>query len=200
MDKARLEQLILGAEEQYCRDALSLLFAAHSAPVFDTAKAIEHEVAAFHTLTKLGFLSAHPDEYELVMVLRITNSKARSLLYQVGLRRLETPESIDAALRILLSEPRVMKDGSNICIEVPDPLLMDCLRQRIRKLGFISNGSLSGFVAKISPQALADLISNEDQSKIKKKLRQHRVSSDDLAELCLRRSWRARQACRWSSR
>lgn len=187
MDKHRLEQLISGAEEQCCREALSLVLAAHSAPVFGAAKAIEHEVAAFHALTKLGFLSEHPDEYELVMVLRITKSKARSLLYQVGLRRLETPESIDAALRILLSEPCVMKDRENIFIEVPDPLLMDCLRQRMRKLGFISDGSFSGSVAKIPSRALAaliaDLIPDDERSKVKKQLRGQGVPGDDLAGL-----------------
>lgn len=187
MNKQGVEESIQTASEHCCREALSLLLGVHASPVFGAAKAVEHEVAAFLALQKLGFLSERPDEYELVMALRITKAKARSLLYQVGLRRLQTPEQVDAALRALLSEPRVMKEGDTLFIEVPDPLMMDCLRQRIRKLGFFSDGSFSGSVAKVSSRALAaliaELIPKENRTAVNKQLRQHGVSGDDLPGL-----------------
>ena len=92
------------------------------------------------------------------MALRVTKVKARSLLYQVALRTKTNPAEIDAALRQLLSQPRVAKYGDKVFIEVADPLLMDQLRQRIRQLNFISDGSFSGSIAKLPIAALSALI------------------------------------------
>lgn len=92
------------------------------------------------------------------MALRVTNAKARSLLYQVALRRTLSKEETDAALRQLLSQPRVIKEGDKVIIEVADPLLMDRLRQRVRQLNYISDGSFSGSLAKLPVPALSALI------------------------------------------
>lgn len=168
-------------------EVLELLLSAHALPVFGAAKAIEHEVAAFLALQRLGLLAEQPDEYELVMTLRITKAKARNLLYQVALRRRQGRSETNAALRLLLSQPRVAKDGDKILIEVPDPLLMDSLRQRVRQLGFISDGSFSGSIAKVPTAALAalvtDLIPSADQTAIKDKLRAQGIQGDDLASM-----------------
>ena len=77
------------------------------------------------------------------MALRITKAKARSLLYQVALRRSLGKEEIDTALRHPISQPRVIKEGDKVIIEVADPLLMDRLRQRVRQLNHVSDGRLS---------------------------------------------------------
>ena len=88
------------------------------------------------------------------MKLRVTKAKARSLLYQVALRRNHIAEDANDALRSLLTQPRVMKEGDKVFIEVVDPLHMDSLGQQIRELNYISDGSFSGSIAKISVDAL----------------------------------------------
>ena len=152
MDSRAIKELITKADASTCAEALTDLLVPHTAPVFGAAKVVEHEVAAFRALQRLGFLPAQPDEYDLVMLLRVTKAKARSLLYQVALRRRLSSEEIDAAVRELLTQPRVSKEGDKVMIEVADPLLMDCLRQRVRQLSFISDGSFSGSLAKLSSQ------------------------------------------------
>jgi hypothetical protein len=136
-------------------------------------------------MQRLGAISSDPDEYDLVMSLRITRAKGRSLLYQLALRSGFSQADIHSALWRLLSAPIVFKEGDKILIEVDDPLLMDCLRQKLRQLGFISIGSFSGSLAKISILALAalinDLLSREQQSEAQRGLRAQGVPGDNLA-------------------
>ena len=174
MNRTEIKELIAKADSSDRAEVLTELLAPHSAPVFGAAKVVEHEVAAFLASQRLGYLPAQPDEYDLVLLLRVTKAKARSLLYQVALRRKLNSAEIDAALRQLLSQPRVTKEGDKVMIEVADPLLMDCLRQRVRQLSFISDRSFSGSLAKLSVPALSalieDLVPNKQRSAIHKKL------------------------------
>lgn len=68
------------------RESLRIIFRAHASPIFGPARLIEHEIAALRVLHHLQCLPAQPDEYELVMTLRVTRTRARSLLYQESLR------------------------------------------------------------------------------------------------------------------
>jgi hypothetical protein len=187
MDKGFLFTAIKDSDEKVCKDCLCLLLSAHAAPVFGAAKPIEHEVAAFRALQSIGVLSPRPDEYELVTVLRVTKPKARALLYQVALRSMPTASSVDDQLRALLIRPTVLKDGDAVLIEVPDPFQMDMLRQRVRQLGYLSDGSFSGSIARIPFRALsalvADLIPENAQADVKKALRDQGIPGPDLTAL-----------------
>jgi len=134
------------------------MFEPHANPVFGAPKMVKHEVAAINALRLLGYLSHNPDEFELVEKLRVTKSKARALLYQVALRKESTDKNELDELREVLTNPRIAVDGEFYLIEVPQPLTMDRLRHRIRRLGFLSDGSFSGSVARIKRPALAALI------------------------------------------
>lgn len=183
------EQFLENQDKQALRDALLCLLKAHASPVFGAAKQIEHEVAAIKALQRLCAISAEPDEYELVMKLRITKAKARTLLYQAALRKENSPEDIDSALRSLLSAPRVWKDGDMVLVEVPQPFLMDNLRHRLRQLGFITDGSFSGSIARVPLPAIAalvaDLIPRERQKEIQKSLHRQGIPGSDLQSLII---------------
>jgi hypothetical protein len=187
MNKEFLSTAINDADEKVCKDCLSLLLSAHAAPVFGAAKPIEHEVAAFRALQSIGVLSPKPDGYELVTVLRVTKPKARALLYQVALRSMATRSPVDDQIRELLTRPTVLKDGETVLIEVPDPLEMDMLRQRVRQLGYLSDGSFSGSIARIPARAvsalIADLIPENAQADVKKALRDQGIHGVDLTVL-----------------
>ena len=92
-----------------------------------------------------------------------------------------------AALRKLLGLLRAIKDGHHILIEMSDQLLMEWLRQRVRQLGFLSDGSFSGAIAKIPGRALAaliaDLVPVAEQASIKARLRATGVSGDDFQSM-----------------
>jgi len=176
MTTNKLEQLIHAAPPDVVAKALSILFAPHSNPVFGASKTVEHEVAAINAMSLLGYLGQNPDEFELVEKLRVTKSKARSLLYQVALRQKSSTESELEELRRILTNPRIAIDGEFYLIEVPQPLTMDRLRHRVRQLGYLTDGSFAGSVARIKRPALAalieDLVPDSKRAEIIKGLRQ----------------------------
>ena len=154
----KLNQLVESASPEKVRQALALTFSPHANPVFGASKSVEHEVAAFNAMKLLGYLSDSPDEFELVEKLRVTKSKARALLYQVALRVDSSAENEADELRAILTNPRIAVDGDFYLIEVPQPLAMYRLRHRVRQLGFLSDGSFSGSVARLKQPALTVLV------------------------------------------
>lgn len=176
--------LLANKSEAQLKAALEHLLAAHTLPVFGAAKQVEHEVAALRALKMLGALPDNADEYTLVTTLRITKSKARNLLYQDALRTLTSPQQIDDALRALVMQPTDL-----ILLEVPQPFLMDALRHRIRQLGFLSDGSFAGSIARLPQRALAtlieDLVPPAESISVAARLRRHGIEGDDLQSLLL---------------
>jgi SOS response regulatory protein OraA/RecX len=182
----KFNELITVASPENMAKALTLLFAPHASPVFGASKTIEHEVAALDALKLLGYLTQNSDEFELVEKLRVTKSKARSLLYQSALRKNSNTDTVEQELRAILTNPRLAAEGDFYLIEVPQPLTMDRLRHRIRQLGFLSDGSFSGSIARIKRPALAALISSlipetEQQIVIKELIRAGYQGTDTQA-------------------
>lgn len=187
MINQKLITLVAGSCEADLRKALSFLFMPHANPVFGASKAVEHEVAAINALKLLGYLSSYPDEFELVEKLRVTKSKARALLYQTALREASDPLVAEQELRAILMNPLIAVDGDIYLIEAPQPLTMDRLRQRVRQLGYLSDGSFSGSVARIKRQALAALIESlipkENQTEVINKLTAKGYQGSDVRAL-----------------
>ncbi len=177
-------QHIEQASEEKLREALKILLKPHATPVFGAAKAIEHEVAALSALKILEFIDASSDDFTLVEKLRITKSKARSLLYQAALREESDECSNEELLRKALSNPRIVKEGKFYLLEISDPLTMDRLRKKVRDYGFLSDGSFSGSIAKVPENALLklveDLIPHELKKTIQKQLVQAGMSDRSL--------------------
>lgn len=161
----------------------------HFRPVFGAAKQTEHEVAALRALKLLNAVSASADEYELVTKLRVTKTKARALMYQDALRSAITQDQLDLEIKELLIKPTVTRVGEMVLIEVPQPLLMDALRQKVRKLGYLSDGSFSGSVARLPLKALAALIiayiPDSEKLKVEKQLRKNGIEGEGLQGVLL---------------
>ncbi len=143
-------------DKDHLINIINILLEKHSSPVFGAAKQIEHEIAAIKVLKLLNYLDNNADEYDYVDKLKVTRAKARSLMYQEALReRID----FDEELKKVLQNPTIQKDSKGMyLIEVSHPLLMDKLRKKVRDLGFISDESFSGSLAKISSEALISLI------------------------------------------
>jgi len=149
----KLNQLVEDASPGSCHHVRATC--QHS---FAASKSNERDVAALNAMKLLGYLSDKPDEFELVKKLRVTKSKARSLLYQVALRSESSTENEADELRAILTNLRIIVAGDFYLIEVTQPMTMDRLRHRVRLLGFLSDGSFSGSVARIKRPALAALV------------------------------------------
>lgn len=154
----RYRHAIDAVSPEVLRDALSMLLAPHASPVFGAAKTIDHEVAAFNALKKLGYLAQDADEFDLVQKLRVTRTKARSLLYQAALRTERSDDQNTAALKRILCEHEIAVDGKYFVVEIPDPLLLEDVRRRVRRAKAISDKSFSGSIARLTDRALAHLL------------------------------------------
>ena len=168
---------ISNASADQLREALQLMLRPHAAPVFGAAKTVEHEVAALNALKALHYIEPGADEFDLVEKLRITKSKARSLLYQAALRADAGEVMVNDALRKALETTQVVREGALYLIEVPDPLTMDRLRKRIRNYGFVSDGTFSGSIAKIPEGALIKLVEELIPDEHKTKINKHLIKS-----------------------
>ena len=182
-----IDRKIDTASNALVRQALKHLLAPHFQPVFGAAKPIEHEVAALRALKLLEVIPPEADEYELVRSLRVTKAKARALMYQDALRRTMTEQQIASALKVSLKSARAAKDGAMILVEVPEPFLMDVMRSKVRSLGFLTDGSFSGSVARMPREALSglivDLIPKNERSQVAEQLHNQGIEGDDLRGL-----------------
>ncbi len=134
------------------RDAFVELILAYSNPAFGTLSKREFDIWLFMKLQELGVIAQEPEIYELVRDLKITRSKARNLLYEAKLRS-STDAKLEEELKALLKRPVFMKEGDKIALEIGNPFLTDHLRNQLKKLGHISDGSFSPELIKLSTDA-----------------------------------------------
>lgn len=164
-------KLIIGdLNEEQCKDVLAALLERYLTPAFGALPKLEVELMVLESFVQLGAINTDPQTYELVSKLKVTRAKARKLIYERELRRL-TQEDLDARVKELLMAPLVDKKGDQFILEVDNPLLSDHLRDIIQKLGYITDGSFSPSLVKLSIDAFAALLEDnlsEDPEKVKK--------------------------------
>ena len=133
-------------------------------PAFGSLPKREIDLIFLDTLQSIGALSQEPSLYELVTKLRITRTKARSLLYDQELRQVNDDELHTKAIQVL-TKPLLFKDGEAIKLEVENPLISDHIRYMFQNIGAATDGSFSSSLIKISANAYIKLIEvqlNED--------------------------------------
>lgn len=118
-------------------------------------------------------LGKNPDQYSMLSSLRITRSKARNLLYESKLRQ---SVNLDDELIALLKEPILIKNDDKVCLEVDNPLLIDHIKHELRDLKFITDGSFSPDLVKLSPQAYKTLLNKKFNRISKKELKKALVA------------------------
>jgi hypothetical protein len=125
--------LLKSKEQSVLADSLSTLLSNLCNPVLGASKSIEYEIAVINCLQSLGLLNENLDEYDLVINLKITKTKARNLIYQKSLR--ESSDEIfdfDQSLIDLLCNTRIIREGKWYVIEVPNPFIMDLLKNKVK--------------------------------------------------------------------
>lgn len=160
----RLDDHLRLAPAETLRHALAELLAPTLGATFAAGRTADHELAALQALQTLGVLPENPSEYDLVMRLRVTRAKARALLYRLRLAALEGVEELDDRVRDVVARPTVERVGSSTSgrvewvLDVPDPLVTDRIRQLAREAGFVTDGSFSPSLVKLSLRAYAKLV------------------------------------------
>ena len=124
-------------------------------------------------LEDIGYIKRNPTLYQLVQKLRVTRSKARNLIYDQELRRLDTNQ-LDARVKNAILNPIIQKDGELFLLEIENPLVADHLRSKVQELGYLTDSSFSPSVVKIPLRAVVavieDYIPKDERKSVRKTL------------------------------
>lgn len=151
------------------KKALTDFLIQFTTPAFGALPKREVELAVFNLLTELGLVSNDASIYELMTDLRITRSKASTLLFDRDVRHLRAdPTRLDAAVQKALTETRFVKDGDYFVLEVENPLVLAHLKHKLRSLHHLSDSSFNASLVRMTSDAAADLIADllSDEQKI----------------------------------
>lgn len=152
-----IKEAIASADEATCREALEYILSEFSRPAFGALPKREIELLMLECLVKIGYLDSEPSLYQIIQLLRVSRSKSRSLIYERDLRRLGGAE-LDCLLKLSLTRPYILKQGETFCLEIENPLIIDHLKNKLRKLGFATDGSFSPSLVRLSADAFNALV------------------------------------------
>ena len=152
----RLENM--SADE--AKDSLKKLIGDYIKPAFGSLPKREIDLLMFGLLLEVGVVSKESSMFELMKDLRITRAKAQSLVYDLQVRSGErTPDDLDKETKATLGKAKVSKDGGYFVVEIEDPLLQGHIRERVRKLGHVSDTSFNSSIIRLSLAAFSELAS-----------------------------------------
>ncbi len=153
----KIKNHTLKTDAKLCQKVLAELLESYLDPAFGALPKKEVDLMMVQAMEKLGFVSETPSLYELVTQLRVTRAKARNLIYDMELRRLDTAD-LDTRVKEALKHPLLQKQGELFALEIENPLVIDHLRAKLQTLGHASDGSFSPSLVKISLGAVASLL------------------------------------------
>lgn len=192
-DTKTLPSFLAAAMEKASKEELSAALQVVLAPYFLTtfraARAQDHEVAAIRAMQTLGALGPGEDEHDWMLRLRVTRAKARNLVYQVHLHQLQDEAVLDDEVRRVMAKPIIEKGRSgqrdtHWVLDIPNPLVMERIRQRVRWTGFVSDGSFSPSIVKLPVNAYAavaaELVPKDEQKNLLSNARKLAHDSEKL--------------------
>ena len=155
-----------GVDSKEVKRVFKELITAYMNPAYGSMSKRDFDILLFMKLQDLKIIEKDPDLYDIVSNLKVTRAKARNLLYEAKMRN----SSEDKELKELLSTPIFFKGNDKIAIEISNPLLSDHLRWKLKRAGYITDGSFSAELIKLSEEAyitiFEDMIPNESRKKI----------------------------------
>jgi hypothetical protein len=99
------------------------------------------------------------DIWNLVEKLKISSSRARSIIYNISLQTMKDGSSIDEDVKkILIENPIYEEDGGCFLLDVENPLIMDRIKSVLRERNSISNNSFSPSIIRLSLKAFVELM------------------------------------------
>ena len=146
-----------GISDDILKECLTDVLSVYGNPSFGSMSKRDVDLTVFFVLQKLNYISEEPTIYEIMQKLKVTRSKARNLIYEAEIRRLKDEKDLDNLLRKKIEHPIFGKIGDKITLEIDNPLLIDHLRYRLKKLGAITDGSFHAEIVSMTHEAFSDL-------------------------------------------
>jgi hypothetical protein len=153
-----IQEAIADADDATCRATLAYILSEYTKPAFGALPKREIDMLMLDALVRIGYLdSEQPSLYQLIQLLKVSRSKARSLVYERDLRRLGKTQ-LDELLTRSLIRPFILKQGDLFCLEIENPLVLDHLKDKLQRLGFATDGSFSPSLVRLSKDAFNALV------------------------------------------
>ena len=182
MDKEVLNNKLGQLGHEQMRDILANMVDAYCVPSFGSTSKHDIDLLMFDSMVKMGVISDNPTIYDVMRDLKVTRSKARTLIYEFQLRKIENDDQLRSQLRELMKTPLMSTMSKNVCLEVDNPYLVDFIRNELKRLGYITDGSFHTELVKMSTEAFASLyesiLSEVSKREIKNKLVELGVKPD----------------------
>ena len=135
-------------------------------PSYGSMSKRDFEILLFMKLQNLDAIDENPDLYQLIKDLKISRTRVRNLLYEAKMRTSEDGD-LDSELIKLLEKPVFLKDGDKVAIEIENPLLTDHFRFKLKELKYITDGSFSAELVKLTYSAYIELVVKMMDEKVK---------------------------------
>lgn len=149
--------------EDNCKEAVVKFLRGYSQPAFGVLPKAEVDQLVLQLLIDVGALSepgAALSIYALAQRLKVTTSRARSLVYARELRRLDNRD-MGKELKRVLQKPEIVKDGDYFTLAISSPVMRDFIKDRIRGLGLVYDSTFNQENIRLSPLGYATLITSE---------------------------------------
>ncbi len=141
-----------------CKKVLENFIDEYKKPVFGVLPKKQIDILVVDMMLEIGLLPKRPAIFDLVHKLKITQAKAQSLIYELGLRKLGVGSLQDDLVDTLFIKSNIQRQGDLVCFDIENPLLIDYLRERLRGLKHTLDKSFSPTLVKLSIDALAALM------------------------------------------
>lgn len=166
-----------------CRAILEELLSTYMTPAFGVLPKHEIDMMMYEVLQKVGYLNKISTPYDLVRKLKVTRSKAQSLIYESNLRQFTgADDDLKEQLKKLLAEDSLLIYNDKVAIEVENPLLRDYIRQCLREANCITDTSYSKDLLCMSAKAyqkLCEKYANDAYKRLMSSLRAEGIEVDD---------------------
>jgi hypothetical protein len=175
-------KLLESLSKKQLETILLKIFSSYTNPVFGTLPKTEIDLLMMEAMIECGYINNEPDTYEIISKLKVTNTKAKKLIYERELRKYDL-EQLDKKIIEILSNPIIQKDGNLYLFEVDNPLLIDHIKSKLKILGHLSDGSFSSSIIKLSSTAMKELVRyyiKDDISVVESKLAAKGIEQNNI--------------------
>lgn len=182
MEKETIHNELQKKSHDELRTILCDMVYTYCQPSFGSMSKHDSDLLLFDSMVRIGLISNNPTIYDIMSMLKVTRSKARSLIYEHQLRKIQNEEQLKEQLRNTLKRPLMSSLSKNVCLEVDNPYLIDFIRNELKGLGFVTDGSFNTELVKMSTDAFAALyektITDKDRRNVNIKLIELGVKPD----------------------
>lgn len=143
------------------------LFKLYCQNSFGSVSKRELDIFLFNMFQETGMIKGK-DSWDLAQELKISRTKAQTLLYESSIRY---SQKVDVKIQQLLNDPPRLQDGGIIWMMVDDKFVREQMRSYLRSMGIVTDLSFASEIVKMPPEGYWELqkkYNPQNVSKLKK--------------------------------